>query len=568
MLAPKTALLRQSSHTNADRASDNMRHERGHERGHATMRPNAVITVDQRGTRTGTAPPRQSGGVRTAPVTRLFTGGPLVLLLLLALTMLCPRSGHGGDDQGTVLKLDERLTALKADNPRQRDWFFDDGGWSGVETREFGLGLSLQFHKNVSDLSALQGLPLTVLSLDETAVSDLTPLAGMPLKALTISGGKVKDLTPLEGMPLETLRVGGGTVKDLTPLTGMPLRELVVTDTGVEDLSPLRGMLSLRSLRLAKNPIHDFGPLRGLKLQDVALDLENAKTRDLSPITGIPARRVTLRNIRPSSLQLLADTPVEILWLEKVTGLTSFQGLRGAPLKQLMVYNTPIKDLAGIEHLPLVKLVVSCAALRDLTPVQRLDKLRALQVIGPCEVSDLSPLRRCQLTHLHLADMRVRDLEPIRDMPLQRLFLAGCEELVDIRPLQGMPLMDLDLSGTGVTDLGALRGLKLKYLVLSNTAVSDVSALAKMPLKMLYLDGTNVTDVRPLMQVPLETLELPKNYDIEGMGELRVAKRLNRLVEREDSIKLYRDGDADNRDLEPPALAPMEEQGQGEWGEE
>jgi hypothetical protein len=45
-----------------------------------------------------------------------------------------------------------------------------------------------------------------------------------------------------------------------------------------------------------------------------------------------------------------------------------------------------------------------------------------------------------------------------------------------------MPLQDLNLLGTGVTDLEPLRGMPLKFLWLNETPVSDISALSDCPL--------------------------------------------------------------------------------------
>jgi len=89
-----------------------------------------------------------------------------------------------------------------------------------------------------------------------TEVTDLSPLEGMPLTRLTLgnsSGGvKVKDLRPLTGMPLTSLNLSRcGHISDLTPLQGMPLTKLGLS-------------LCVR--------VHDLTALRGLKLERVSFD--------------------------------------------------------------------------------------------------------------------------------------------------------------------------------------------------------------------------------------------------------------------------------------------------------
>ena len=55
---------------------------------------------------------------------------------------------------------------------------------------------------NVSDLTPLKSLPLTLLDLNRNPVTDLSPLAGMKLDTIKLYHSQVRDLTPLKGMPL------------------------------------------------------------------------------------------------------------------------------------------------------------------------------------------------------------------------------------------------------------------------------------------------------------------------------------------------------------------------------
>ena len=73
---------------------------------------------------------------------------------------------------------------------------------------------------NVQDLSILEGLPLTKLSLNGcTSVADLAPLSGMRIEILNLTRTGVTDLTPLAGMPLVELNLEGCTrIADFQPL--------------------------------------------------------------------------------------------------------------------------------------------------------------------------------------------------------------------------------------------------------------------------------------------------------------------------------------------------------------
>ena len=105
----------------------------------------------------------------------------------------------------------------------------------------------------LSEAAEAEGLQVTVLDLRGSGVTDLSPLEGMPLTTLDLSfAGGVTDLSPLDGMPLTSLDLSYALgVTDLSPLEGMPLTSLDLSAAvGVTDLSPLEGM-PLTSLSLS-----------------------------------------------------------------------------------------------------------------------------------------------------------------------------------------------------------------------------------------------------------------------------------------------------------------------------
>ena len=66
--------------------------------------------------------------------------------------------------------------------------------------------------------------------------------------------------------------------------------------------------------------------------------------------------------------------------------------------------------------------------------------------------------------------------------------LVGSGKLVDLTPLKGMPLTELDCGQTQVTDLTPLKGMPLTTLTCRLTQVSDLTPLNGMPLTMLYCE--------------------------------------------------------------------------------
>ncbi|MCJ8329500.1 MAG: hypothetical protein HRT89_21460 [Lentisphaeria bacterium] len=155
-------------------------------------------------------------------------------------------------------------------------------GFSKVEGGiEFGLGGG-DFHPTpISNLEALKGLPITVLTMRHTRIKDLTPLKGMKLRFLDISYTPVKDLTPLKGMPIKELRFedDGDVELDYKILKNLPIEILDLTAKQV-DLKQLKGM-KLQTLKLRFCEITNLSSIKEMPELEV-LDIRGAMILDLS----------------------------------------------------------------------------------------------------------------------------------------------------------------------------------------------------------------------------------------------------------------------------------------------
>jgi hypothetical protein len=87
--------------------------------------------------------------------------------------------------------------------------------------------------RGIADLKPLAGLPLTLLSCNNTPVTDLAPLRGMKLTTFTFSGGQAVDGSVLRGMPLISLDLSYTKLKDYTFLRDCPTLARV-------DLQPMK----------------------------------------------------------------------------------------------------------------------------------------------------------------------------------------------------------------------------------------------------------------------------------------------------------------------------------------
>jgi serine/threonine protein kinase len=364
----------------------------------------------------------------------------------------------------------------------------------------------------LADLSPLQGLPLATLDCSATRVADLTPLRGMPLCFLGIAGTQVRDLAPLKDMPLLGLNCASTQVHDLAPLEGQELTLLDAADTPVDDLSPLRGM-PLETLWCQVQPLRDTEVLRSLS----ALKEVNGK-----PVADLwkeaTAQQQTIETWAKSIAALPPEKQRDAVAAELKKRNPGFDGKVSAKINQGQV----------------VELRFVSDAVTDISPVRALPELKRLfcngSQPGKGKLASLQPLSGMQLTELDCGWSQVRDVTPLKDMPLTRLRIAGNTGLADLSPLEGMPLTQLRLEGnTRVHDLAPLKGMPLTQLSIADTQVRDLAPLKGLPLISLTFYNTRVTDLTPLRGMSLQAISLQFTplTDTEVVRSIKTLKRIN-----------------------------------------
>ena len=144
------------------------------------------------------------------------------------------------------------------------------------------------------------------------------------------------------------------------------------------------------------------------------------------------------------------------------------------------------------------------------------------------DVEDISALKGMPLSNLFAAGTKITELAPIKGMPLKRLQIEDTK-VSDLSPLEGMPLVALFLSSTRVTDLSTIKNLPLEYLKIENLPLTDLSAVKAMPLKSLFMSITSITDLSPLRGKNLVDIRFtPKNIKI-GIDVLREMQSLKMI---------------------------------------
>jgi len=233
----------------------------------------------------------------------------------------------------------------------------------------------------------------------------------------------------------------------------------------------------------------------------------------------------------------------EVRWLDPLKGLpiehlsVSYSGIRdlaplkGMPLTFLNCSVTQVADLWPLKGMPLRELDCSGTKVSDLTPLTGMTLIRL--GCGRSTVSDLAPLRGMPLTFLDCGTTNVLDLNPLRGMPLKELECSNTPA-ADLSPLQGMPLEVLRIRHARyptAVDISPLKGMRLRSLdIRICRAIKDLSVLKGMPLSNLWMEDTGITDVTPLDGMNLETLSFWPKQVTKGIEVVRAMKGLKRLA--------------------------------------
>lgn len=375
---------------------------------------------------------------------------------------------------------------------------------------------------NISALSSRGGL--TTLNLSNNKISDISALSSLTnLRTLYIDNNPVTDLSPLCSLTqLTTLSIKGialtersleelslalpncaihseNAIEDINDISlggitfKADVRELNLSGMGIWDVSVLSSCTYLEYLNLSGNDISDISPL---------MDIPNLKHLDISANNVTDIR--PLMNMRSISFLNLSDNNVyTTVPINQLTALT-----------ELYLSGNPITDFAGLRPLKSLKrLGLANTGFRS-QDVSYLKLMGSLSYLDISDNPDISGEAVAELT---------------RTLGFCEIIHSDLVYTIDIGGFQiPSDSVELDLSGTGISDISGISGLKnleivllsdnnisniypfqytqsaytITYLDLSFNGLSDITALASLSnLQTLDLRGNNITSVLPLMSL-------------------------------------------------------------------
>ena len=195
-----------------------------------------------------------------------------------------------------------------------------------------------------------------------------------------------------------------------------------------------------------------------------------------------------------------------------------------------------VEQLTARERSSLTKLVLQEGAglLRDLSPLERIPRLRRLDLSAAQLLADLGPLAALkELEELVLPGSHVvDDLRPLASLPLERLRLGRVQcdltPIADLRSIRGLELQ-WNAGASGFPALGEMASLRV--LVLHKPPSDSLEAIWRLTgLVQLELYGDDLTDLRGvgrLRALQKLVLMVHAGADVRPIADLRALRELS-----------------------------------------
>lgn len=380
-------------------------------------------------------------------------------------------------------------------------------------------------HSDITDLSFIKGMPLAGLNLSNCPhIKDLSALTNIStLESVNISATDVRDLSPLEGLHLREIALQNTQVTDLTPLAGQPLKSVECSMTPVINFNPIVTDV-LETLLIANTQVTDLAFLKGIALKVLRVDGCKDLT-GLELLSDIPSLEVL---VLPTDFYLWPIGNIqEIRKLKNHPGLERISAnlkpetpvhLAGSKAEFWKLWE---KDLSWIY--PLRTMGLKPVLTHEANGTWNVN-------LRDQKITDISCLKDCRLNRLDLFDTLVSDLTPLAEQKELYALDLRLTAVTNLAPLAGLPIRELMLWRNQITDYSVFRSLtNLERLDLSETNFSDTRMLGSHKLQLLRLGSTRVMDLKPLEGMPLEKLHCD-HIEVTDVSPLMNCKSLKWFV--------------------------------------
>lgn len=380
--------------------------------------------------------------------------------------------------------------------------------------------MAIKLDSSIGDAWLLRGR-LHVGDLEfEEAVSAFAKVTNGSADTLTSVARKYYEIKFRQtGLSATDLRQLSQALKEMNDLV---LSDRIYKVALEEDKKVLARFTTIRyDLKKANLELMDIHFQYTISDDAITLDLSNNKDLvNIKPLEGFPITHLDLSFTNVYELRHLIGMPLRVLHLPfgRMSSQNVFEGM---PLEELHIHGKPEEDFSFITKFPKAKLHIHLYDWTDAADYS----LEFLQhvAVSECRLylhgrvfDDLEFFANVPLRQLVLVDSGITDLHPIRYLDIEYLDISR-SQIKNFKTLAELPLKQLLLNDTAVSDkdLLYLKGKELEYLSLENTAVKEIEVLRGMPLRYLNISDTNVIDFNVLAGLPLKELHVNRLPVIE-----------------------------------------------------
>jgi hypothetical protein len=329
------------------------------------------------------------------------------------------------------------------------------------------------------------------------------------------------------------------------------LREFTFdTDFSLNKLSFLEGCLSLEKITLTCESVNDISSLSTCpQLKELSLGRLNAKNYfdlDLSPLSNLPLRKITLHKVRANFSEVTLPFTLEELSLINCFKNGQLKLANALNLKTCNVTGTWVgydfKQLEGCLNLRELIAQGSHLMEQDIISLSRLSLIEKLHIASfqGTPLTQLSCLEN--LTELSLSDENFSNLTDLKGcVKLKRLTLRKYNKLIDISALTSLERLEevTFVDCPHMINYGCLsRCLQLSKLVLLHCYISDLTSfsgsttLKELDVRFCYFGNKKI----PGNVVNLEVLVILNCNFYEAKMCLTKCRKLRVVVIEKDSF--------------------------------
>ncbi|MCM8534421.1 MAG: protein kinase [Lentisphaeraceae bacterium] len=126
---------------------------------------------------------------------------------------------------------------------------------------------------------------------------------------------------------------------------------------------------------------------------------------------------------------------------------------------------------------------------------------------------------------VEINDKNLYDLSPLQSMPITELIIRR-SKITNLSAVRKMPLKSLLVNDCDLNTLEDLKGKQLESLNIRNTKVTSLEPIIDLPITRLHINGTPITNLKNAAKLPLEHLDI-SNTRIEALFGIRAKSLIN-----------------------------------------